>query len=696
MKISHKSSPFRIFSLITLTTTLFSISTISFSKNIKENSSEPKSEVGKKIKRKKKFIITSYQYETTSTEEAPSNSQVTNGKKYVLKSGSISSAANHSTNKTINEPSSTAPLKNPEPILTKNNSVNNQVDSTIIQDTKTEAVPQLKLIKEGDLVEKAKMETAQKSVQQTLAPQKNTKIKKAEIKAEAISKYQTRTDLIYKYSNNRTVGRAELFLPFYQTNKSLVFTDIRYWLDNNSTNEGNLGLGYRQIFDDEYILGIYEFYDRRKSQYGNSFAQFTTGAELLTVNYDFRANLYSPTGTTEKPIGSGGSSASTGYFLNGHNVVYVKETNVSSEYALKGYDIEIGRKLPFFDDFRVFIAGYKFNNHNIDINGYRYRGLYTFLKSKNSKLFLEGERSDDSTRGATSYVGFRYSYNFGEIRKNKLTDLEKRMTNQVIRDLDIVTQSKISNTTSTKKIKGSDGSDQKIIYVNNSAATNGDGTIEKPYKTLAEAQNNSSTYNIIYIYRGDGTDSGYNQGITLKDYQKVYGQNVNFTLGDITDNSSDNGMIFIKKDNYSSISNVTGPVINAASNNVIRGLEISSTGKTGINYNDKQRGITIKDNFIHHNAIGINIVTSNNNATNTIQNNIINSNSTNGISITSNNSSIASNNISDNTINSNIQAISITAKDTSNSINYISRNSLNTNTGDINTNQDPLASVDMR
>lgn len=625
MKISHKSSPFRIFSLITLTTTLFSISTISFSKNIKENSSEPKSEVGKKIERKKKFIITSYQYETTSTEEAPSNSQVTNGKKYVLKSGSISSAANHSTNKTINEPSSTAPLKNPEPILTKNNSVNNQVDSTIIQDPKTEAVPQLKLIKEGDLVEKAKMETTQKTVQQTLTPQENTKIKKAEIKAEAISKYQTRTDLIYKYSNNRTVGRAELFLPFYQTNKSLVFTDIRYWLDNKSNNEGNLGLGYRQIFDDEYILGGYGFYDRRKSEYNNVFTQATIGAELLTLNYDFRANLYSPIGTTEKSIGNGSSSYSNSYVLNGYNVVYTKQTSISSEYALKGYDIEVGRKLPLFDDFRVFLAKYRFSNYGLNVDGYRYRGLYNFLESENSKLYLEGEHSNDNSRGNISYFGFRCSYNFGSATKNKLTALEKRMTNQVIRDVDIVTQNKSSTTTSMEKLQGADGNDQKIIYVNNSVSTSGDGTIEKPYKTLAEAQNNSSAYNIIYVYRGDGTDFGYNQGIVLKDYQKIYGQNVDFTLGDIISNSTDSGTVFIHRNNYSTISNTTGPVINTANNNVIRGLDISSTGQTGINYNDKQGGI-IKDNYIHNNTIGISIITTMNNnniiGNNTISNNL--------------------------------------------------------------------------
>ena len=657
MKIGQKSSQFRLLNFIVLVITLFSVSTVSFSKNIEENPSKQKAPVVKTIERRKKFILTSYQYETTSTEEVSSDPLTTSNKKYILKSDLINNS-----DKILDKNSLQQNPKPTKPIIIEGNLTNEKIaPKTITKQDETQA----------------------KSItpRETSTPKENIKTKKLEIKTEIISKYKTRSDLIYKYSNDRQLGRVELFLPFYQTHKSLVFTDIRYWLDNNSSNEGNLGMGYRKIFDDEYILGGYGFYDRKKSQYGNIFSQFTTGAELLTVNYDLRANLYSPTGNTEKSIGNGGSTIETSQTLSGYNVVYNKQTKISNEYVLKGYDIEIGRKLPFFDDFRVFIAKYKFYNQGLNINGYRYRGLYTFLESENSKLFLEGEYSSDNARNEASYMGFRYSYYFGNNKKQKLTDLEKRMTNQVIRDLDIVTQSKISSVSSVEKIKSDDGNDKKIIYVNNNVATSGNGTIESPYKTLIEAQNNSSAYNIIYVYRGDGTSSGYNQGIILKDYQKIYGQYIDFKLSDITNNAADSGKIFITKTDYSVISNTGSSTITAAKSNTIAGLDISSTGQIGINYNDGQLGVTIQNNYIHGNTSGINITSSNYDATNIIQNNRITNNSVNGITITSDNSSITTNNISNNTISSNLTTgLYILSNNSSSSFNTVSGNTANSNT----------------
>ena len=251
MKIGHKSSQFKLLNLIVLVITLFSVSTISFSKNIEENPSKQKAQVRKTIERRKKFILTSYQYETTSTEEVYSDPLATGNKKYILKSDLINNS-----NKILDKNSLQQNPKPAKPIIIEGNLANEKiVPKTITKQEETQAksiVP-----RENNLTEKTKIEELQKPVRETLTSQENIKTKKPEVKTEIISKYKTRSDLIYKYSNDRQLGRVELFLPFYQTHKSLVFTDIRYWLDNNSSNEGNLGMGYRKIFDDEYILGGY-------------------------------------------------------------------------------------------------------------------------------------------------------------------------------------------------------------------------------------------------------------------------------------------------------------------------------------------------------------------------------------------------------------------------------------------------------
>ncbi len=61
------------------------------------------------------------------------------------------------------------------------------------------------------------------------------------------------------------------------------------------------------------------------------------------------------------------------------------------------------------------------------------------------------------------------------------------------------------------------GSPLFFVFVDNLSGS--DGTIEDPYATLAEAQANSSPHDIIYVFTGDGTATGMNSGIVLKDFQ---------------------------------------------------------------------------------------------------------------------------------------------------------------------------------
>jgi VCBS repeat-containing protein len=70
-----------------------------------------------------------------------------------------------------------------------------------------------------------------------------------------------------------------------------------------------------------------------------------------------------------------------------------------------------------------------------------------------------------------------------------------------------------------------------VWYVRNNDPTvdsfaSNNGTSSDPFNTLAEAQTASGVNHIIYVHAGDGTTTGQNSGIVLKNGQKLYGQGI--------------------------------------------------------------------------------------------------------------------------------------------------------------------------
>ena len=69
----------------------------------------------------------------------------------------------------------------------------------------------------------------------------------------------------------------------------------------------------------------------------------------------------------------------------------------------------------------------------------------------------------------------------------------------------------------------------RVWYVkNNGGGTNGQS--QSPFTTLAAAAAASTANDIIFVYNGDGTNSGQNAGITLKDGQQLLGEIVGLTV----------------------------------------------------------------------------------------------------------------------------------------------------------------------
>ena len=140
----------------------------------------------------------------------------------------------------------------------------------------------------------------------------------------------------------------------------------------------------------------------------------------------------------------------------------------------------------------------------------------------------------------------------------------------------------------------------RVWYVNNSGAAAGVGQSQSPFNTLAAAGAASTANDIIFVYNGNGTNSGMNSGISLKNGQQLLGEANGLSVGALSiaagsrptiGNSGGDGVtatnvagVFIKglavagSANGIKISTSTGTAASATVNNVI----VNSAAQNGI------------------------------------------------------------------------------------------------------------------
>jgi hypothetical protein len=258
-------------------------------------------------------------------------------------------------------------------------------------------------------------------------------------------KWGASVDLEGKVGNKRNLGETDLFVPLWQDGTSMAFGNIKMRMDDSTSTEGNFGLGFRHMLESGWNLGAYGYFDRRKATYGSYFNQVTTGVEALSMNWDFRANLYTPEGRRSHQVDSLNSAT-----LDGTTVVF----RGGEERSLRGFDGEIGWRVPVYaanDDkqVRVYGGGYRFYGEGVNpVQGPRGRVEYTIDEIPElwagARLTLGAELQHDGPRGTTGFASARVRIPlqiFGAGRATaSLTPMERRMTDPVIRDIDIVSR----------------------------------------------------------------------------------------------------------------------------------------------------------------------------------------------------------------------------------------------------------------
>ncbi|HRD69613.1 MAG TPA: inverse autotransporter beta domain-containing protein [Legionella sp.] len=257
------------------------------------------------------------------------------------------------------------------------------------------------------------------------------------------------------------------------------------------------GVGYRQLTpNNSYILGGFAFLGQYRDG-SKPYNQTTLGLEALGL-WDFRTRAYLPLGRKNK---ISQSQPFTGYILQGHKALASMFSTTT--HALKGVDFEIGRQVPFIPALRVYAGYYRygFNNaYESDINGSELRGEYNV----NSMVTLTASGEYDSYRGRQLTVGIRFNFGNPEVKNPAAPD---RLREYIIRRKQVY----LTRTTDSSLFI----SPENFYYANNLALAGGDGTFERPYQTVQEAElaatiDGNTAPNYVYIYRGSGDQ--YNLG----------------------------------------------------------------------------------------------------------------------------------------------------------------------------------------
>src|SRR5262245_36038313 len=115
-------------------------------------------------------------------------------------------------------------------------------------------------------------------------------------------KWQPFVELGGAGGSNFSFGDVDIFVPLWHDQSSLLFGDLRGTFTTQTSQEGNIGIGYRILIDPEWILGGWVFFDIKNSRNDNLFYQASVGAELPSVDWDFRINRYFPINTDSKNI----------------------------------------------------------------------------------------------------------------------------------------------------------------------------------------------------------------------------------------------------------------------------------------------------------------------------------------------------------------------------------------------------------
>lgn len=401
--------------------------------------------------------------------------------------------------------------------------------------------------------------------------------------------YKPRVEANVRAGTERSILMTEFWLPLAQQQDRVLYADARLMGDDGDNREWNFGAGYRALnAGGDAVFGVHGWLDRRRSSRGSVFHQVTGGLEYLSEGLDIRMNGYLPFDEEEHYAINTGST--TPYLAD--TGIYYDAAGRLVEKPLHGVDLELSIPVKglerFVENFRVSAGGFIFDGDDTETM----RGLRLRAKTDITPNFGIGVRFEtDNQRGAQGFAEATLRFPFGAKASTRTLGLRGRLDESPERDIDVVTSAKITDTGGRMAVVSAvDGQAQRVFHVDNTVGGGGDGSVDRPFDTLAAANAAADRAgDIIYINRGNGMSTGMNQGLVIShENQAVIGAGSafiydghRFTAGSGRDFT---GVVLRAPGDAPVISNAAGDGVRveSADNVLLAGFNVSSATGHGI------------------------------------------------------------------------------------------------------------------
>ena len=421
----------------------------------------------------------------------------------------------------------------------------------------------------------------------------------------------------FQSRDSETEGIGDLLIPLWNPGgRGLLFLNPRTAVTDHSAEEGNLGIGYRQLLPNlDLILGVNAFFDYRDTSAGN-YRQWGFGLELLSPWIDARANYYDP--ENKKLVVASETESTSRQSLRttaSWSDVYPEDYGFYQDYVLTrtlttetftrtfeqyqqplgGFDLEVGLRLPLpvpaeTAEVRIFAGGYDFNrDFGPDAKGWKARAELRLLSS----LFLDaGAYENDDLTGSDWFAGARLSVpldlaalsrgrNPFDTARSRLDraprDFAARLTEMVQRDpqVRLETSAFIENKNLSSTSTQSQSTRTRfplsilpdVVFVNGDARRPGNGSAARPFSSVQQGVDAAFGLRNVYVYAFSGP---YNENVVLSPGTTLLGSG--FPVQGLGGKAFGGGFAPVVDGLW------LGPAITMARNSRVSGFRIRNTG----------------------------------------------------------------------------------------------------------------------
>jgi len=308
----------------------------------------------------------------------------------------------------------------------------------------------------------------------------------------------------------------EGFFPLYSPEEHnwMPFFDVRAHIFDDGKPAANAGFGFRYLNSRIWGAGLY--YDYRKTSHFH-YNQVGLGLESLGKMWDYRLNAYFPTG----------SKVSDPYRYKFHafegNRMILSNRR---EFALTGANFEVGAHAISNRKFDLYTALGPYYLSGEGQSAWGGEGRIALTAWDAIRLQFSGSYDNLFKGIMQGEISFMYSWGGKKTKEPKSecrrpNIILKRAVQRATRHEIIATHHKHEHRTARHPVTRAP---LQFWFVDNTSHSQ--GTFESPFNTLSAAEAASWPNDILYVFTGDGTDTGLDSGLTLQAGQQLLGAGI--------------------------------------------------------------------------------------------------------------------------------------------------------------------------